>query len=152
MINLDLNSLLSLDLLQIIYLNKILSHILLSRIILDKKHLLSSSYSIMNIINFTNFWIHLYLLMKINWLKKNWRNNMNDKLIINVNQFNDETIYIIYMMSKLENNIVKYIFAQHCFDSLNSFTLIYKLFNYLKEIYDELNKNQKFWHEYNALK
>ncbi len=69
---------------------------------------------------------------------------MNDKLIINVNQFNDKTIYIIYMMSKLENNIVKYIFAQHCFDSLNSFTLIYRLFNYLKEIYDELNKNQKF--------
>jgi len=36
---------------------------------------------------------------------------MNDKLIINVNQFNDETIYIVYMMFKLEDDVAKYIFA-----------------------------------------
>ncbi len=66
---------------------------------------------------------------------------MNDKLIVNVNQFNDETICIIYMMFKLEDDVAKYIFAQRCFNSLNSFTLIYKLFDHLKEIYNELNKN-----------
>jgi len=43
------------------------------------------------------------------------------------------------MMFRLENDAAKHIFAQHHFDSLNLFTLIYKLFNYLKEIYDELN-------------
>jgi len=66
---------------------------------------------------------------------------MNDKLIVNVDQFNDETICIIYMMSRLEDDAAKHIFAQHCFNFLNSFTLIYELFNHLKEIYDELNKN-----------
>ncbi len=35
---------------------------------------------------------------------------------------------------------------------MNSFTSIYKLFNYLKEIYDELNKSWKSQCEYNALK
>ncbi len=83
---------------------------------------------------------------------KDWRNKMNDKLIINVNQFNDETIYIVYMMFKLEDDVAKYIFAWCYFDSSNLFTLIYKLFNHLKEIYDELNKNQKSWREYNALR
>ncbi len=83
---------------------------------------------------------------------ENWRNKMNDKLIVNVNQFNDEIIYIVYMMFRLENDAAKHIFAQHHFDSLNSFTLIYKLFNHLKEIYDELNKNWKFRCKYNALK
>ncbi len=77
---------------------------------------------------------------------------MNDKLIINVDQFNDEIICIIYMMSRLEDDVAKHIFARRCFDSLNLFTSIYKLFNYLKEIYNELNKNWKSWHEYNALK
>ncbi len=83
---------------------------------------------------------------------KDWRNKMNDKLIINVNQFDDETICIVYMMSRLEDDAAKYIFAWRCFDSLNSFTSIYKLFNHLKEIYDKLNKNQKSWREYNALR
>ncbi len=83
---------------------------------------------------------------------KDWRNKMNNKLIVNVDQFNDETICIIYMMFRLEDDAAKYIFAQCCFDSLNSFTLIYELFNHLKEIYNKLNKNQKSQHEYNALK
>ncbi len=65
---------------------------------------------------------------------------MNDKLIVNVNQFNDETICIVYMMFRLED-AAKHIFAQCCFDSSNSFTLIYELFDHLKEIYNELNKN-----------
>ncbi len=77
---------------------------------------------------------------------------MNDKLIVNVDQFDDKTICIIYMMSRLKDNAAKHIFARRCFDSSNSFTLIYELFNHLKEIYDELNKNQKSWREYNALR
>ncbi len=77
---------------------------------------------------------------------------MNDKLIVNVDQFNDETICIIYMMFRLEDDAAKHIFAWRCFNSLNSFTLIYKLFNHLKEIYNELNKNWKSRHEYNALR
>ncbi len=77
---------------------------------------------------------------------------MNDKLIVNVDQFNDEIICIVYMMSRLEDDAAKYIFAWHHFDSLNSFTSIYELFNHLKEIYDELNKNQKSQREYNALR
>ncbi len=56
------------------------------------------------------------------------------------------------MMSRLEDDVAKHIFAQHCFNSLNSFTSIYELFNYLKEIYNELNKNWKSRCEYNALK
>jgi len=35
---------------------------------------------------------------------------------------------------------------------LHSYILINKLFEHLKEIYNELNKNQKCHHEYNALK
>jgi len=83
---------------------------------------------------------------------EDWRNKMNDKLIVNVNQFNDEIICIVYMMSKLEDDAAKHIFTRHCFDFLNSFTLIYKLFDHLKEIYDELNKNRKSRREYNALR
>ena len=83
---------------------------------------------------------------------EDWRNKMNDKLIVNVDQFDNEIICIVYMMSRLEDDAAKHIFAQRCFDSSNSFTLIYKLFNHLKEIYDELNKNWKSQREYNALK
>ncbi len=77
---------------------------------------------------------------------------MNDKLIVNINQFDDETIYIVYMMSRLEDDAAKHIFVQRRFDSLNSFTSIYELFDHLKEIYNELNKNRKSRRKYNALK
>jgi len=83
---------------------------------------------------------------------EDWRNKMNDKLIVNVNQFDDETICIVYMMFRLENDAAKHIFAWRCFDSLNSFTSIYELFNHLKEIYNELNKNRKSRREYHALR
>ncbi len=42
---------------------------------------------------------------------KDWRNKMNNKLIINVNQFNDETFCIVYIMSRLEDDAAKHIFA-----------------------------------------
>ncbi len=87
---------------------------------------------------------------ELSW--EDWRNKMIDKLIVNVNQFNNEIIYIVYMMSRLEDDAAKHIFARHYFDSLNSFTLIYELFNHLKEIYDKLNKNWKSRREYNTLR
>ncbi len=77
---------------------------------------------------------------------------MNDKLIVNVDQFDDEIICIVYMMSRLEDDAVKHIFARRRFDFSNSFTSIYELFDYLKEIYNELNKNRKSRREYNALR
>ncbi len=77
---------------------------------------------------------------------------MNDKLIINVDQFDDETICIIYMMFRLEGDVAKHIYAWRCFNSLNSFTSIYELFDHLKEIYNELNKNRKSCCKYNALR
>ncbi len=102
-------------------------------------------------------WLYKFLNLSIftdedesSW--EDWRNKMNDKLIVNVDQFDNEIICIVYMMSRLEDDAAKHIFAQRCFDSSNSFTLIYKLFNHLKEIYDELNKNWKSRREYNALK
>ncbi len=55
-------------------------------------------------------------------------------------------------MFRLKDDAAKHIFAWCYFDSSNSFTSIYELFNYLKEIYDELNKNWKFQREYNTLK
>ncbi len=77
---------------------------------------------------------------------------MNNKLIVNVDQFNDEIICIVYMMSRLKDDAAKHIFTRCHFDSSNSFTLIYELFDHLKEIYDELNKNRKSRREYNILK
>ena len=56
------------------------------------------------------------------------------------------------MISKLENNTAEHIFAQHQHDALHSYILINEVFEHLKEIYNELNKNQKCHHEYNALK
>ena len=83
---------------------------------------------------------------------ENWRNKMNDKLIVNVNQFDDEIICIIYIISRLEDDAAKHIFARRCFDSSNLFTSIYELFDHLKEIYNELNKYWKSRREYNTLR
>ncbi len=77
---------------------------------------------------------------------------MKNKLIINVDHFNDETICIIYLMFRLENDADEHIFTWWHHDFINSFYTIYDLFEHLKEIYNEVNKNQKSRHEYNALK
>ncbi len=77
---------------------------------------------------------------------------MNDKLQTNVNHFVDETICIVYVISRLEDDVAEHIFAQRRHDASHSYILIYKLFEHLKEIYDELNKNRKCRHEYNALR
>ncbi len=81
-----------------------------------------------------------------------WRVKINDKLQTNVNHFNNENICIIYVISRLEDDAVEHIFAQRWHDALHSYILINELFEHLKEIYNELNKNRKYHHEYNALR
>jgi len=77
---------------------------------------------------------------------------MNDKLIVNVDQFNNETICIVYMLSRLEDDAAEHIYARRRHDSSRSYYSIYELFEHLKEIYDEVNKNRKCRREYNALR
>ncbi len=83
---------------------------------------------------------------------EDWRNKMNDKLIVNVDQFNNETICIVYMLFRLEDDAAEHIYAWRRHDSSRSYYSIYELFKHLKEIYDEVNKNQKCHHEYNTLR
>ncbi len=77
---------------------------------------------------------------------------MNDKLQTNVDHFDNESICIVYVISKLEDDVAEYIFAQRWHDALHSYISINELFEHLKEIYDELNKNRKCHCKYNALK
>ncbi len=81
-----------------------------------------------------------------------WRIKMNDKLQANVDHFNNENICIVYVISRLEDDAAEHIFAWHHHDASHSYILIYELFEYLKEIYDELNRNRKCHHEYNVLR
>ncbi len=69
-----------------------------------------------------------------------WRIKMNDKLQTNVNHFDNENICIVYVISRLED------------DALHSYISIDELFEHLKEIYNELNRNQKCRCEYNTLR
>jgi len=66
---------------------------------------------------------------------------MNNKLIVNVNQFDNETICIVYMLSRLEYDAAEHIYARRRHDSSRSYYLIYELFEHLKEIYNEVDKN-----------
>ncbi len=81
-----------------------------------------------------------------------WRVKMNDKLQTNVDHFDNENICIVYMMFRLEDDAAEYIFAWYHHDALHSYISIYKLFEHLKEIYDELNRNWKCHCKYNALR
>ncbi len=81
-----------------------------------------------------------------------WRVKMNDKLQTNVNHFDNENICIVYVISRLENDAAEHIFAWRRHDALHSYISINELFEHLKEIYDELNRNRKCRCEYNALK
>ncbi len=81
-----------------------------------------------------------------------WRIKMNNKLQTNVDHFDNENICIIYVISRLEDDTAEHIFAWHCHDASHSYISIYKLFEHLKEIYDELNRNRKCRREYNALR
>ncbi len=81
-----------------------------------------------------------------------WRIKMNDKLQANVDHFDNENICIVYVISRLEDDAVEHIFARCWHDASHSYISIDKLFEHLKEIYDELNRNRKCRHEYNALR
>ena len=81
-----------------------------------------------------------------------WRVKIDDKLQTNVNHFDNENICIVYVISRLEDDAAEHIFAQHWHDALHSYISIDELFEHLKEIYDELNKNRKCHREYNALR
>ncbi len=81
-----------------------------------------------------------------------WRVKIDNKLQTNVNHFNNENICIVYVISRLEDDAAEHIFAWHQHDALHSYILINELFEHLKEIYDELNKNWKCCCKYNALR
>ncbi len=81
-----------------------------------------------------------------------WRVKINDKLQTNVNHFNNENICIVYVISRLEDDAAEHIYAQYQHDALHSYISIDELFEHLKEIYDELNRNQKCCCKYNALR
>ncbi len=81
-----------------------------------------------------------------------WRVKMNDKLQTNVNHFDNENICIVYVISRLEDDAAEHIFTWHHHDALHSYILIYELFEHLKEIYDDQNKNRKCRCKYNALR
>jgi len=81
-----------------------------------------------------------------------WRVKMNDKLQANVDHFDNENICIVYVISRLEDDAAEHIFAWHRHDALHSYISIYELFEHLKEIYDDQNKNRKCRCKYNALR
>ncbi len=81
-----------------------------------------------------------------------WRIKINDKLQTNVNHFDNENICIIYVISRLEDDAAEHIFAQCWHDASHSYILINELFEHLKEIYNELNKNWKCHRKYNVLR
>ena len=56
------------------------------------------------------------------------------------------------MIFKLEDDAAEHIFARCQHDALHSYISINELFEHLKEIYNELNKNRKCRREYNVLR
>ncbi len=81
-----------------------------------------------------------------------WRVKMNDKLQANVNHFNNENTCIVYVISRLEDDAAEHIFVWRRHDASHSYISTYELFEHLKEIYDDQNKNRKCHCEYNALR
>ncbi len=81
-----------------------------------------------------------------------WRIKINDKLQTNVDHFDNKNICIVYVISRLENDAAEHIFARYQHDALHSYISINELFEHLKEIYNELNKNRKCRREYNVLR
>jgi len=81
-----------------------------------------------------------------------WRVKIDDKLQTNVDHFDNENICIVYVISRLEDNAAEHIFAWRQHDASHSYISIDELFEHLKEIYDELNKNRKCRCKYNALR
>ncbi len=71
-----------------------------------------------------------------------WRIKINDKLQANVNHFDNENTCIAYVISRLEDDAAEHIFARRRHDASHSYISIDELFEHLKEIYDELNRNR----------
>ncbi len=82
----------------------------------------------------------------------NWRIKIDNKLQTNVNHFIDETICIVYVIFRLEDDAAEHIFAWYHHDALHSYISIYKLLKHLEEIYENQNKNWKCRCKYNTLK
>ncbi len=81
-----------------------------------------------------------------------WRVKIDDKLQTNVDHFDNKNICIVYVISRLEDDAAEHIFAWRRHNTSHSYILIDELFEHLKEIYNELNRNQKCRREYNALR
>jgi len=81
-----------------------------------------------------------------------WRIKIDDKLQTNVDHFVDETICIVYVISRLEDDAAEHIFAWCHHDALHSYISIYKLLEHLEEIYENQNKNRKCRCKYNILR
>ncbi len=81
-----------------------------------------------------------------------WRIKIDDKLQTNVDHFDNENICIVYVIFRLEDDAAEHIFAQRWHDASHSYISINELFEHLKEIYDELNRNRKCRREYNTLR
>ncbi len=81
-----------------------------------------------------------------------WRVKIDDKLQTNVDHFDNENICIVYVISKLEDDAAKHIFTWCRHDALHLYISIDELFEHLKEIYDELNRNRKCCRKYNILR
>ncbi len=81
-----------------------------------------------------------------------WRVKIDNKLQANVDHFDNENICIVYVISRLEGDAAEHIFAQHQHDASHSYISIDELFEHLKEIYNELNKNRKCRRKYNVLR
>ncbi len=81
-----------------------------------------------------------------------WRIKIDDKLQANVDHFVDETICIVYVISRLEGDAAEHIFARRRHDASHSYISIYELLEHLEEIYENQNKNRKCRRKYNALR
>ncbi len=99
---------------------------------------------------FLNSFIFIDENVESTW--NSWRIKIDDKLEVNANHFHTENICIVYVISRLEDDAAKQIFAQHHHNASHSYISIYELFEYLKSIYDDQNKNWKCCHKYNALR
>ncbi len=81
-----------------------------------------------------------------------WRIKIDNKLQTNVDHFDNENICIVYVISRLEDDAAEHIFAWCWHNASHSYISIDELFEHLKEIYNELNKNRKCRRKYNALR
>ncbi len=81
-----------------------------------------------------------------------WRIKIDDKLQTNVDHFNTENICIVYVIFRLKSDAVEHIFIRCCHNISYLYTSIDKLFEHLKKIYNDINKNQKCRRKYNALR